>query len=131
MGVACNLLTAVGGAPQVLRPNLPTSTRAYGASFDLGLMPFSIETLEQFIAIEQPDLPEAGNGAGPTRQLPSTTQPKLSDIFSSESDYDTHVCTVALRTALNIWRRNTVKPSSLSDRQRPRPPPASLALSRN
>ncbi len=89
MGVACNLLTAVGGAPQVLRPNLPTSTRAYGASFDLGLMPFSIETLEQFIAIEQPDLPEAGNGAGPTRQLPSTTQPKLSDIFSSESDYDT------------------------------------------
>ncbi len=89
MGVACNLLTAVGGAPQVLRPNLPTSTRAYGASFDLGLMPFSIETLEQFIAIEQPDIPEGGNGAAPKRQLPATTQPRLSDIFSSESDYDT------------------------------------------
>ncbi len=36
MSLACNLLTAVGGAPHLSRPNLPTNPKAYPASFRLG-----------------------------------------------------------------------------------------------
>ncbi len=80
----CNILTAVGGAPQLHRPNLPTSPRAYGAEFKLGLLPFTLETLEQFIAIEKPIEQVTGR-----RSLPSMAQPRLSDIFSSERAFDT------------------------------------------
>lgn len=78
----CNLLTAVGGAPQLRRPNLPVSPRAYPPSFKLRLYPFSIEALDQFAAIEMPTtlLPE------PPPET-SLNLGKLSDIFSSERDY--------------------------------------------
>lgn len=85
LGTACNLLTAVGGAPQLRRPNLPTKPKAYGSEFQLGLAPFGMEALDQFIAIELPlsllppeqDTP----GAGPV--------PRLADIFSTERSYAT------------------------------------------
>jgi hypothetical protein len=82
LACVCNLLTAVGGAPQLRRPNLPVSPRAYPKSFKLRLYPFCIEALDQFIAIEMPTTmlpaPPADN---------SLDLGKLSDIFSSERDY--------------------------------------------
>jgi hypothetical protein len=85
---ACNILTAVGGAPQMHRPNLPAGSRAYGATFRLQLAPFSMETLEQFITIEKPTDLQAEQGPKARRRLPPA-RPRLSDIFSSERDYDT------------------------------------------
>src|SRR5437870_7510816 len=52
---ACNLLTAVGGAPQLRRPNLPTSPRAYPPAFKLQFVPFGMDALEQFIFLERPE----------------------------------------------------------------------------
>ena len=85
LGSACNLLTAVGGAPQLRRPNLPTSPKAYGSIFQLSLAPFGMHALQQFIAIELPMslmAPEAPSTA------PLATV-RLSDVFSSEREYAT------------------------------------------
>ncbi len=85
LGSACNLLTSVGGAPQLRRPNLPTSPRAYGSTFRLRLAPFAMEVLDQFITIELPMSlmgPEADEGR------PASSQ-KLSDVFSAERTYAT------------------------------------------
>ena len=87
MCLACNLLTAVGGAPHLRRPNLPVSPKAYPPSFKLELAPFCQQTLENFIFIERPEDPEPGAGAGTSFGSPVPQTPKLSDIFSSAREY--------------------------------------------
>ena len=84
---ACNLLTAVGGAPQLRRPNLPTSPRAYPSAFQLRFVPFGMEAVEQFIFLERPASLEPEPGARAPGALPSFGN--LTDIFSSERDYKT------------------------------------------
>ena len=87
MGLACNILTAVGGAPHLRRPNLPSSPKAYPPSFRLALVPFCRESLDSFVFIERPvDLEESG-AADTSFQSPDLPQTKLSDIFSSARDY--------------------------------------------
>ena len=49
MSLACNLLTAVGGAPHIRRPNLPTNPKAYPPTFRLELVPFCRESLDSFV----------------------------------------------------------------------------------
>jgi len=87
MCLACNLLTAVGGAPHLRRPNLPVSPKAYPPSFKLELVPFCRQSLENFIFIERPEDLEAGGG-GASSGSPFPPPPKLSDIFSSARDYN-------------------------------------------
>jgi len=84
---ACNLLTAVGGAPQLRRPNLPTSPRAYPAAFQLRLVPFGMEAVEQFVFLERPASLEPEGATRSPNQLPALG--KVSDIFSSERNYET------------------------------------------
>ena len=87
MCLACNLLTAVGGAPHLRRPNLPVSPKAYPPSFKLELVPFCRQTLENFIFIERPEDLEPGAGEGTSSGSPFPAPPKLSDIFSSAREY--------------------------------------------
>ena len=89
MSLACNLLTAVGGAPHLHRPNLPTSPRAYPASFRLELMPFCRETLEAFVFIERPEDQERADSGATSPGEFFLPEAKLSDIFSSERQYQT------------------------------------------
>jgi len=86
MSLACNMLTAVGGAPHLRRHNLPLSPKAYPPLFRLALAPFNRESLATFVFIERPlDLVEADAEAeGPT---PHPLQTRLSDIFSSAREY--------------------------------------------
>jgi len=86
MCLACNLLTAVGGAPHLRRPNLPVSPKAYPPSFKLELAPFCRQSLENFIFIERPEDPP-GAGEGTSLGSPIPLPPKLSDIFSSAREY--------------------------------------------
>ena len=76
MSLACNILTAVGGAPHLNRPNLPTSPRAYPASFRLELTPFCRETLESFVFMERPEAQERADreAASPGRVLPARSE---------------------------------------------------------
>jgi hypothetical protein len=84
MALVCNLLTAVGGAPHIRRPNLPSSPRAYPPSFRLGLAPFNYETLESFIFLERPENEAQADSPPPFQPLG-----KFSDVFSSERQYQT------------------------------------------
>jgi len=85
LATACNLLTAVGGSPQLRRPNLPTSPRAYPPAFQLRLVPFNIDSLDLFIRLEQPE------ALLQREDYRATAVPldRLSDIFSSERGYET------------------------------------------
>ena len=90
MSLACNLLTAVGGAPHLRRPNLPSSPRAYPSSFKLELAPFCRESLESFVFLERPEdqMPDP-TGDDASLGLPILSSGNLSDIFSSERQYQT------------------------------------------
>ena len=89
MSLACNILTAVGGAPHLNRPNLPTSPRAYPASFRLELRPFCRETLESFVFMERPEAQERADREAASPGEFFLPEAKLSDIFSSEREYQT------------------------------------------
>ena len=69
MSLACNILTAVGGAPHLNRPNLPSSPKAYPPSFRLHLEPFNRETLESFVFIEKPEDQEGGDSRPPLQLI--------------------------------------------------------------
>jgi hypothetical protein len=87
LGAVCNLLTAVGGAPHLRRPNFPIRMDERGG-FHLRLAPFSLETMEAFIAIEEPDDLVGPDGKS-KRTLPSMVSPRLSDVFASEREFHT------------------------------------------
>jgi hypothetical protein len=89
LGAACNLLTAVGGAPQLRRPNLPVHPRAYPSGFQLQLAQFNADTIDQFVAVEEPDVIGQVNGQPVRRQLPTLVRQRLSDIFASEREFHT------------------------------------------
>lgn len=52
LGLASNLLTAIGGSPSFKRSNFPQPARYY--PFDLTLEPFSEATLKRFVCFERP-----------------------------------------------------------------------------
>ncbi len=87
LGAVCNLLTAIGGAPHLRRPNFPIRMDRRGG-FHLRLAPFSLDTMEQFIAIEEPDDLVGADGRV-ARSLPAAVRPQLSDIFATEREYHT------------------------------------------
>ena len=89
MSLACNILTAVGGAPHLRRPNLPSSPRAYPSSFKLEFAPFCRESLEGFVFLERPEDQAPDPGDDTSLGLPVLSPGNLSDIFSSERQYQT------------------------------------------
>jgi hypothetical protein len=50
-----NLLTAIGGAPNLHRPNLPQMSRYYPTDIQIDLSPFSEETIRHFAFLERPE----------------------------------------------------------------------------
>jgi hypothetical protein len=86
LACVCNLLTAVGAAPQLRRPNLPASPAAYGATFKLQLLPFNPDTIDQFVKIEMPESLQPRETALPERPLGVAG---LSEAFSTERAYTT------------------------------------------
>ncbi|NNF56808.1 MAG: hypothetical protein HKN04_01065, partial [Rhodothermaceae bacterium] len=57
LGLANNLLTAIGGAPHFRRPNFPQPAGAYGIALRAELEPLSLTALDRFIAYEKPEEP--------------------------------------------------------------------------
>jgi len=71
LGTVCNLLNAVGAAPQFSRPNFPVANRYYPSDVDedgeeehltFALEPFSLATVKRFVRFETPE-PEATDRA--------------------------------------------------------------------
>src|SRR5262249_37599882 len=50
-----NLLTAIGAAPHLARPNLPTRARYFPPGVRLALVPFGEQALRHFLFLERPE----------------------------------------------------------------------------
>src|ERR1700761_6039839 len=50
-----NLLSAIGAAPHLTRPNLPAPPHHFPAGINLELVPFSERALQHFIFLERPE----------------------------------------------------------------------------
>ena len=123
MCLACNLLTAVGGAPHLRRPNLPISPKAYPPSFRLELAPFCRQSLENSIFIERPEALEPGARASARSGSPFPPPPKLCDIFSSAREYQSQGRLYrGIEDGLQYLSQNTVGTASSSVRPKPRLP---------
>ncbi|HYB49445.1 MAG TPA: ferritin-like protein, partial [Streptosporangiaceae bacterium] len=55
MALVQNLLSAIGGAPHLSRPNFPHPATHYPAGVHLALMPFSEQALRHFMFLERPE----------------------------------------------------------------------------
>jgi hypothetical protein len=82
-----NLLTAIGAAPHIRRPNLPTSPSMYPQTIELGLRPFTQETLEGFIFLERPESVMTSLEAGQRPPMPPPVRTR--DIFFDRPEYET------------------------------------------
>jgi hypothetical protein len=68
--LATDLVVAIGGAPHLDRPNFPQPTSYYLPGYDVSLRPFSRETLDHIIYIEQPETER-----GPSPMHPEANEP--------------------------------------------------------
>ncbi|MEU5836897.1 ferritin-like domain-containing protein [Streptomyces diacarni] len=80
LGLALNLLAAVGGAAHLRRPNFPQPERYYPLGTVAALEPFSATSLERFLDYERPSAPcparEPGVRSGPEAAEPGGRGPQ-------------------------------------------------------
>ncbi len=84
-----NLLSAIGAAPHLSRPNLPAPAGHYPAGVQLALLPFGDQALRHFMFLERPegmDLQDAAGLAAMQTAMPSVN-PR--DIVPTGQDFAT------------------------------------------
>src|SRR5262245_52639686 len=84
-----NLLSAIGAAPHLARPNLPQPANYYPAGVQLRLLPFGEEALQHFMFLERPegmDLADAEGLAAMGRAIPALSE---RDIVPRGQDFAT------------------------------------------
>ncbi len=84
-----NLLSAIGGAPHMSRPNFPHPASHYPAGVHLALLPFGDQALRHFMFLERPegmDLKDADGMAAFGRALPA---PPPGEIVPHGQDFKT------------------------------------------
>ncbi len=89
LGLVNNLLTAIGGAPHIRRPNLPTSPTMYPKSFELDLRPFNEQTLSNFVFLERPETVVSQDPASLAANRPQPQYVRARDIFFDRPEYQT------------------------------------------
>jgi CDGSH-type Zn-finger protein/uncharacterized Fe-S cluster protein YjdI len=58
-----NLMSAIGGSPYFMRPNLPSPAGPYPADLVIKLAPFDLETIKHFVYLERPADIEVNDGS--------------------------------------------------------------------
>src|SRR5215472_6506718 len=84
-----NLLSAIGAAPHMVRPNLPAPASHYPAGVQLALLPFGEQALRHFMFLERPegmDLADADGLAAVGRAAPMLSE---RDIVPRGQDFAT------------------------------------------
>src|SRR5262249_59159339 len=61
-----NLLSAIGAAPHLARPNLPVPANHYPAGVQLALLPFGEQALRHFMFLERPEGMDLADAEGLT-----------------------------------------------------------------
>lgn len=87
-----NVLTAIGGAPHLGRPNLPAPSRHFPAAVVLELLPFGEAALEHFMFLERPEGMDLDDAAGLTamaRSAPAGRAVQRGDIVPRPQDFAT------------------------------------------
>ena len=87
LAIVSNLLTAVGSAPHLDRPNFPHDCSYYLPEYQIGLLPFGETALRHFLAIEQP----AGGTLSPTldpAELPRVEGDRDNEIGPDPEQFD-------------------------------------------
>jgi CDGSH-type Zn-finger protein/truncated hemoglobin YjbI len=84
-----NLLSAVGAAPHLARPNLPQPANYYPAGVQLALLPFGEQALQHFMFLERPEGMDLADADG--LRAVGRAQPHLSeqDIVPRGQDFAT------------------------------------------
>jgi CDGSH-type Zn-finger protein/truncated hemoglobin YjbI len=84
-----NLLTAIGGPPHLVRPNLPQPARHYPAGVQLALLPFGEQALRHFMFLERPETWDLDDAEG--LAVAGRAEPLMSegDIVPRPQDFRT------------------------------------------
>jgi hypothetical protein len=75
-----NLLSAIGAAPHLSRPNFPEPARHYPAGVNLALLPFGEDALRHFMFLERPegmDIKDVAGMAAFARAAPAMQQGEI------------------------------------------------------
>jgi CDGSH-type Zn-finger protein/truncated hemoglobin YjbI len=93
MSLVQNLLSAIGAAPHLSRPNYPQPASHYPAGVHLALLPFGEEALRHFMFLERPegmDIEDAAGMAAFEKAAPATTPVmQQGDIVPRGQDFAT------------------------------------------
>jgi len=85
-----NLLTAIGGAPRLGRPNFPLPPYAYPAGIQMALVPFGEAALRHFAYLERPEGLEMDDAEGFAALQKAVTLPPVEDEIGPRlQDFET------------------------------------------
>jgi hypothetical protein len=87
--LASNLLTALGAAPHLRRPNFPQNSRYFPPSIQLTLQAFDGTVLDHFIYIERPEGLDIPDAAGFVHEPAPATQTHGDEMEPSEVEFST------------------------------------------
>ncbi|NCS94497.1 MAG: hypothetical protein GW761_11925 [Leptospira sp.] len=84
-----NLLSSIGGSPNFMRPNFPTSPGPYPAGLVIELAPFNMSTIEHFIFLERPKDQDIHDGVEFLQKHNYTRLSEKGKLMPTSGDYDT------------------------------------------
>jgi CDGSH-type Zn-finger protein/uncharacterized Fe-S cluster protein YjdI len=89
LALVSNLMSALGGSPNFMRPNFPVVPGMYPADLVIELAPFDLSTIEHFIYLERPSVDGIDDGASfPHRETYHNQAPE-ERLMTYASDYPT------------------------------------------
>jgi CDGSH-type Zn-finger protein/truncated hemoglobin YjbI len=84
-----NLLSAIGAAPHLSRPNLPAPAGHYPAGVQLALLPFGEQALRHFMFLERPEGMDLQDAEGLAAMQTATPSVDPRDIVPAAQDFAT------------------------------------------
>ncbi len=84
-----NLLSAIGAAPHLSRPNLPAPAGHYPAGVQLALLPFGDQALRHFMFLERPEGMDLHDAEGLAAMQAATPSVNPRDIVPTGQDFAT------------------------------------------
>ena len=123
-----NLLSAIGAAPHLSRPNLPQPAHHYPAGVHLALLPFGEQALQHFMFLERPegmDLDDADGLVAVGRAAPLMRE--ATSCPAARTSPPSGTCTGRSRPASPAWPTSSARNGCSSGRRGPRPPRSTSA----
>ena len=123
-----NLLSAIGGAPHLSRPNFPQPATAYPAGVHLALLPFGEAALQHFMFLERPegmDLDDAAGMAAFGRAAPAMQAGEI--VPAARTSRPSGTCTGRSRPGSPTWPVSSASGGCSSARRGHRPPSSTSA----